>query len=309
MGGMKKKTRSIGSVLFLLAVTIGAVTIGAVPGFADTNVTILRSGDQGFIPTTITLDTIKQFSSTINAVDPNFKKDGNTSFTGIKLEKLLSLAGALPGDGVTLVGSDQYVGYASPKMARQALLVFELNHQPISTLKGGPLKIIYPDQAKVHGSCYTWYVDIIVAGRVQNPFLTITDKGSTKKIFLPDLDSETKTLSTNLVSVPSGCRKNFKDAVADKSVKYVTLADLLKPMLKENAATIEFIPFVGAAVRIKKPVLDYPVYIIVSHDNVPIHSALGGPFAVVFPIEKYPELTGMVPESGALFFLEKIRIE
>jgi len=60
---------------------------------------------------------------------------------------------------------------------------------------------------------------------------------------------------------------------------------------------------------LKPQVFDSPVSIIVSCDKDGLHPSLGGPFSIISPVEKHPELKGRVPDAGALFFLEKIIVK
>jgi hypothetical protein len=54
--------------------------------------------------------------------------------------------------------------------------------------------------------------------------------------------------------------------------------------------------------------LDYPIVMVTTMGNTPLHPVFGGAFSVQFPLEDHPELAGTVPESGAFFFLKKISI-
>jgi hypothetical protein len=60
---------------------------------------------------------------------------------------------------------------------------------------------------------------------------------------------------------------------------------------------------------VKPIVFDYPVSIVVGWGAQALHPSLGGLFSIIFPVEQHPELKGLVPDAGALFFLEKIIVE
>ena len=279
--------------------------------FAGVGVRILTSTDQGSKFTRVDLETMQTFASTVKAIDPNFQKDGLAEFTGITLKRLLSISNISFDNGVTVICADQYIGYIPFQILfkDQALLAWHLNGNRISRLKGGPLKIIYPDEAQIHGSCYVWYVDTIIAGELTRPSFQLTYQGNTRKLRIDDISSGVERLDEKLFSMPLGCRNGLETKKTGRVINVITLKKLIDLEIGKEVNQVTFIPFAGASIRINKAALSFPVYITLSFDGKPIHPALGGPFSVIFPIEQYRALAGIVPESGALFFLNQIILE
>ena len=208
------------------------------------------------------------------------------------VKTLFDQVGSSYENGITVIGADQYVGFLSKEQVSRdiALLAWEMNDQPLGQLKGGPLKIIFPDQARVHGSCYTWYVDTLIAGPLDRASLTVQIKGrETISYTREDLVPFAEKLKFSMFSIPQECRNAFLDQQPDKIIYAV--------------------PFAGAPMILKPEILDYPAFVIVSCGKEALHPALGGPFSIIFPVEQYPGLKDLVPESGALFFLGKIIVE
>lgn len=279
---------------------------------ASPGVKILSSTNQGQTVIKVSLDQIKAFPSTFTAIDPNFKKDGLTRFTGTNIKKLLSSLDISFKEGVTIVGMDQYIGYIPHGILakNQAFIAWELNEKPIGIMKGGPLKMIYSRGAKVHGSCYVWYVDAIIAGEPDaNSFFELSFRGKTTKIRARDFLSDSEILDEKLFSIPAGCRNGMKPKTCERIIKAINLNRLIELTFGTNAHQVTLIPSAGSSVLLKKQALSFPIYITLSCDGKPIHPALGGPFSVIFPIEHHRTLAGLVPESGALFFLDKIMVE
>ena len=135
----KKIFKTVGiCLIFLLA---------ASQTFAKTDIKIM--GGHFIWPSFLSMDleSLKPHGKTIHTIDPNFKADGITSFTGIGLKKIFDLAGIPLENGITIIAADQYVGYLSKEQVSQdmALLAWQMNDKPLGQLKGGPLKIVFPD--------------------------------------------------------------------------------------------------------------------------------------------------------------------
>ncbi|MCF6246153.1 MAG: hypothetical protein L3J69_02205 [Desulfobacula sp.] len=259
----------------------------------------------------ISLEMMQHHAVSFKATDPNFKTDGRVSFTGISIKRLFSLAGQPLQDGVTLIARDQYVGFIpSDKLGKMAPhLVWQLNGQPISKLKGGPLKIVYPDDSGVHGPCYVWYVDTLISGRMQPFSFQWSYKGKVNWFNIEDTRINVETLDHELFSIPAGCKADMRNNGILGQVKAISMKDLIGPVIFENANRVTLVPFSGMPIKLSKAALQYPIYITVSSGGKPLHPAFGGPFSVIFPVEQYPKLFTIVPESGALFFLQQIRVE
>lgn len=286
--------------------------LGATPVFANTHIKLM--GDTSVWPQffRVDLESLKPHSRTIQAIDPNFKEEGRADFTGIGIKKIFDLAGIPWEKGITIIGADQYVGFLSKKQILQDMvfLVWQMNHNPLKKLKGGPLKIMFLDQARVHASCYTWYVEALIAGRMDQAVLKVQVNGNERSYARKGLVSQAGEFSARMLSIPQGCRNEFKGFQAkQKTIYALPFSRLIKPAEIKKATQIKLIPLTGPIMTLKPKVFDYPVSIVVSCNGDALHPALGGPFSIIFPVENHPELKGMVPDSGALFFLEKIIVE
>lgn len=254
---------------------------------------------------------MKPLAETFQATDPNFPNDGPTAFVGIPLTSVFKLAAISIESGVTIIAKDQYVGYLpTGRLDRfQPYLVWQMNGRSISTLKGGPLKIVYPDRADAHGSCYTWYVDTLVSGTIKPSSFKLTVEGRVSHVRTDRVAAEIRAIDHRLFSVPAGCRIGLASLAGTKKIQAVFLKEIIGFLSVEDWKQVTLIPFSGSAIKLDKSVLEYPVYITLNCNGQPIHPSFGGPFSVIFPIEEYPALKSIVPESGALFFLEEIRID
>ncbi len=301
---MHKLLLKIMGIVFVFFLTLA-------PGLAGTQIQII--GGDFIWPkfSAMSLESLSPHAQTIRTIDPNFKEDGVTAFTGIGIKKLFDLAGVPWEKGITILGADQYVGYLSHEQILQdmAVLVWQANDKPLGKLKGGPLKIMFPDQSGVHASCYTWYVDTLIAGPMDQAALTVQVNGNQRFYTRENLDPMAEELSPGMLSIPQGCRAGFTGQKPAKNIYAVPLSRLVHSAETKKAGHITLIPITGRAITLKSTTFDYPVSIVVSCDKDALPPALGGPFSVIFPVEQFPELKGLVPESGALFFLEKIIIE
>lgn len=270
-----------------------------------------EEGRSDMIPFRVALDAMKPFGRTFKATDPNFIKDGQTAFTGIRLKKIFELAGIDLKSGITMIGQDQYVGFLPKEKVEQAVphLVWEIDGKPISRLKGGLLKIVYPDAANIHGSCYIWYVDALVSGRIEPAAFELNVKNSRHYVRLDDLAGDMQTIDHRMFSAPAGCRIGLKPPDGTEKIQAVPLKRLLESVKTETFRQVTLVTFAGSPIKLAGNALDYPIYILMNRNGQPVHPAFGGPFSVIFPVEKFPALASVAPESGALFFLESIRID
>ena len=261
--------------------------------------------------TRIDLTSLKPYEEILTTIDPNFKKDGATEFRGIRIPKLLEIARIRSDQGLTVIGADQYVGYLPKEKLVDGFLVWEMNQKPIRGLKGGPLKIVFPETTGVHTSCYTWYVDAMVAGIAERAELTVVAGSRQARYRRTDLLAHAGPLTPALFSIAQGCRNEFKAQSTVSQIQAVPLTYFFPPdqLDPEEINTIVLKPFSGPEIQLSPDILNYPVFILVACDEHPLHPSLGGPFSIVFPVEDHPDLQGMVPESGALFFLEKIIVK
>ena len=253
------------------------------------------------------LSVLKLHRIAFDAIDPNFAEDGRLNFAGTPLVKVLELAGLEQGTEVTVVGEDQYVGYLTPNRLARGILAWERDGDPISPMKGGPLKIMFPEDAGEHASCYTWYVVALVQGRPAGDSLTVTVNGDSTVFERADLMALSEPLPANRVSIAQGCRNNFDELMA--SLKAVPLNRLIGSLSEPGGRMVEFWPYFGPVVRLRADVLLDDTLIVTGRDDRALHPALGGPFCVVFPVEDHPSLQDRVPESGAYFFLKAIVVK
>jgi|GEM_PF-1137097 len=257
---------------------------------------------------TVTLDLsdVMPWARRLNALDPNFPEDGKQVFTGVKLTRVLELAGLDNDHSLTVIGSDQYVGYLTPARVARGMLVWEAEGRPVSKFRGGPLKLMFPGGAGVHSSCYTWYVTALVQGSPGAPDLTVTVRDNQHKYSISDLVAKSEPLPAHLVSIAQGCRNAFAPRDLDQPARSVSLTRLTGDL--SRAGSLELVPYYGPVVRLKPEALAVDARIIVRYGDQDLHPALGGPYTVVFPVEARPELKGLVPESGAFFFLKTIKV-
>lgn len=281
---------------------------------ASDSVTVIRSESKGEVAVSVDLDTMKQFTIDMQTVDPNFKARGSVTYSGITLEKLLEFAQAPLDQGVTFLGWDQYVGYISLDrgVGKRAILAFAMDGQPISLLEGGPLKVIYPGSEKIHANGYTWYVETILIGRVENASLIVESDNSKGEFFWKELVSMAKNFDRAKVSIPLGFRHLFPGPdFYDKKIPVagVLLQDLLRHVGVVPKNTLTITPLAGPDLVLDHALLNYPVTLVCAMNGQSLHPVLGGPFSLQFPIEDHPEIRNCVPESGAFFFIKQIRVD
>ncbi|WDP90034.1 MAG: molybdopterin-dependent oxidoreductase [Desulfobacter sp.] len=251
-------------------------------------------------------------AETFNTLDINFKEDGPARFTGIRLSRLAKMAGMNPHHPLTVVGSDQYVGYLPGELLGKGFLVWEINGKKITGLKGGPLKVVFPQQLGVHPACFTWYVEAMVAGSGTEARLSLVHRDTVRQYSRKELEALATPLDPSLFSIAQGCRNSFPSLPGGKEILAVPLSRLLAETLAEKGGAkvaVELVPFAGPVVTLPPDIARSPAYVVISCDGRPLHPALGGPFSVIFPVETHPEMADLVPESGALFFIEKVIIQ
>ncbi|MBI9090287.1 MAG: molybdopterin-dependent oxidoreductase [Desulfobacterium sp.] len=298
--GFKKK---IAVMVVVLTVVVLPVCVLAAPA-----VTIIRPESRGTSAVVVDMDAMKPFARTMETIDPNFKADGRVKFTGISVKQLFEIAGAPVDQGVTVLGRDQYAEFIPwERVSRErVILSFSMNGHGISRLTGGPLKIIYDASEKVHGSGYTWYVETLFSGNPENPGLIVEAENSRQLFFKDFLEPLTKALDFSRVSIPSGFRHDFPGRFTTASG--IPLKRLLQSAGVTKGDEIILTPYAGPVITLDMALLDYPIVMVTAMGNAPLHPVLGGPFSIQFPLEAHPELAGIVPESGAFFFLKKISI-
>ena len=271
-------------------------------------VTIHYSGSGHEKSITVPIDEIEKQRDVIRTIDPNFKDDGVVEFRGVSLKNLLEPE-ELPFDkGLTVVGHDQYIGFVSPSAVNTGSVIAacRMDGLPIPPRKGGPVKIIYAGGANMPRSAYTWYVRAIYAGRIDNPVLTLRDGPDEFEIGHAELDAVSEKLEKRFFSSPAGFRADFREKSSVKDIRCAPLARIFNKTGVQGEQAVEFIPSAGPSVTVPAGFVDNGIRIIYKTGGKALHPAFGGPYSVVFPMEKYPEMIGRVPESGALFFVKKI---
>jgi hypothetical protein len=167
--------------------------------------------------------------------------------------------------------------------------------------------MVYPAEKAIHPNCYTWYVDVIFTDNFYNSELIIEYVDHIQTMSQKELDDLSNPVENTSVSLPPGCR-DFYPELPDNFTA-VNLKNLLALYASEPAGTIEFIPWVGAGITMDRQLIEDHVHIVSGMGKKAVPPVFGGPFSVMFPMETPLELIGKVPESGALFFLKKIRIQ
>ena len=280
-----------------------------VPGPAGAEaLTIHYSGAGREQSAAVSLNEIRTYSDVIRTVDPNFEEDGMVEFSGISLKHLLD-SRQIPFDqGLTVVGHDQYIGFVSPSAVKSGSVIAacRMDGSVISPQKGGPLKIMYAGGKERPLSAYTWYVRSIYVGRIDNPVLTVRDGNEMRKLHHENLDAVSEKLEKRFFSSPAGFRSNLRGKVPGEDIRCVRLARLFEQQHIRPERAVEFTPSVGSAVKVPARFVNFGIKVIYKTGHKALHPAFGGPFSVIFPVEKYPEMTGRVPESGALFFVKQI---
>ena len=144
------------TVLFLCVLLL---FLGADHAWSENGIKVVGNNDAWPVGTRVAPEAMVPFAEKIETEDDNFKEEGVTGFTGIRISRLLELAGKGVDhgrqQGLTIIGRDQYVGYLPKDKLERGFLAWEMNGNPITGLKGGPLKLIFPKDAGIHPSCYT----------------------------------------------------------------------------------------------------------------------------------------------------------
>lgn len=298
--------RIMGRFRMFAALILACWLVAPAPAPAQPGLVLMDASDPDQPTVRIDLDAMIPHARRFTTLDPNFKEDGPTRFTGIPLKTLTGMAGLNVDNGITVIGSDQYVGFLSEERIRgdRGILAWQMNDAGIPKVKGGPLKLIFPEDAGVFPACLTWYADTIVAGSFAFPTLKVTRNGETMRYPYRQLIDISRPLPRQLNSIPQGCRKEFTLNSSGKRFSAVPL-DYFTADTPSDQVVLR--PYSGKDIVLKGAVLSYPAFLVTGCDGSPLHPAFGGPFALVFPVEAHPELADLVPESGAAFFLEEIR--
>ncbi|THB73429.1 MAG: hypothetical protein D3926_23700 [Desulfobacteraceae bacterium] len=281
--------------------------------FSGSTATLVYQNEHKVEAARIPAGDMYRYGTTLKALDPNFKTLGVRQYTGIEIKTLLNMADPgvlvrLSGDGITIVGKDQYVGYIpfSMLMDSKIMLVWEADSKPIPAVNGGPLKMMYPDDVRADPNSYTWYVDTIFAGTLEDPRLDLMNSNTRIPLSFKTLQAMSQPVPKIYVSKPPGYRPPSR-GIQD-SYSAVPLSRIVEKVSCHTCTRIEFTPWVGSGVSIDLELALDRLLILVSISGRAVHPMDGGPFSVIFPVELHNELSAQTPESGALFFLKQITL-
>lgn len=293
-----------------LAAALIAVSVLICSRAGAEQVMIYYSGDGEESVFTVSLDEIKARNDVIRTVDPNFKEDGLTEFSGISLKRLLALDHIPYEKGLTVVGHDQYIGFVSASAIKSGSVIAacKMNGDEVPKGKGGPIKIVYSEESDMPISAYTWYVDTLYAGRIKNPVLKVANGTDVWKLRHEDFSGICEKLEKRFFSSPSGFRGKFRERDSVDDIKCVSVENIFGLKNIQADKFVEFIPSAGPSVKIPAKLVSKGVKVVYRTGKNALHPVYGGPYSVMFPLEVYPEMAGSVPESGALFFLKKISV-
>lgn len=297
------------ALTFLLIIFLHTLGSSAFCGEENTKgVTLIHEGEQALF---LSIDSIKKVRDRVTSRDPNFESKKLSSFSGIPLKRFLEKGGLFDcKGGVTVIGHDQYAVYLPQKMVEdpRVILAVTQNGEPLPMFKGGPVKLILPPEYGLHLSAYCWYVETIVAGEPEAPKLTI-DQGETRKIWTPKTLESLSSVDLSLfLSIPRGYRVGGETLSQPARIRAVSLTSLFGKEL--GGLTVTFVPFSGRSLSMPGDILSgCHVLLVYAVEDERLHTSLGGPFSVYFPVMRCKSLDGVAPDSGALFFIKEIRLE
>lgn len=282
----------------------------AASGAPSGSVTVLGPRDGSF-PCVISLHDVVSDGSSLLSSDPNFDAGTPSLYKGVPLRHILERAGAEPVTGVTLVGRDQYTVYLPKKIVDNpgVVLVSERNGEPLSDYRGGPLKLLFPRELKMNLSAYCWYVETLIPDDYEDPRMVVRVDGNMMRYTPKDFDGLNPEKRTLYISLPDGYRCNFLSVRQPSEVTLLALSSLVGDG-DFAGRRVTFTPFSGQAITLPLELLiDCGVFLVYRINGELIHPALGGPFSLYFPMTGCQTLDGIIPELGALFFLNEISID
>jgi len=213
--------------------------------------------------------------------------------------------------GVTLIGRDQYAVYLPAEFVAnpQVVIASERDGAPLDQYLGGPLKLLFPPDLKMHQSAYCWYVETLIPDYVDHPAVTVSVNGRAKTYTLSDLDALCPEHRTLYLSIPLGYRWDLPRLSQPSRVTAIPLGALLDGE-DLTGKELTLTPFSGRPMTLPVvPSLSCEVMLVYRINDQPIHPALGGPFSVYFPVMSCGELEGIAPETASLFFLHEISVD
>lgn len=271
----------------------------------------VRGPRQGDYPNVMSFKALAGDAVSVSATDPNYEEDSPLPYTGVPLQRILNRAGVTGMTGVTLIGRDQYAVYLPAALAAnpKVIIAAERAGQPLARYFGGPLKLMFPLELKMHPSAYCWYVETLIPDYVENPFVTVKVNGKASQYTPADLDALGPSHKSLYLSIPLGYRWDFPKIAQPSRVTAIPLGALFDGK-DAGAKRLTLTPFSGRPVTLPvAPLLSCEVLLVYRINDEPIHPALGGPFSVYFPVMACGELEGIAPETASLFFLSEISID
>lgn len=266
---------------------------------------------QGGFPMVLPFSVLGDDAVSISSVDPNFGSGALSNYTAVPLQRILDRAGIGPMKGVTVIGKDQYAVYIPAKLAAnpQVSIALEREGKPLSNYRGGPLKLLFPPELKMHVSAYCWYVETLIPDYYDNPTVMVRMKGKTRRYTPSDLDALLPEKRSLYLSIPTGYRWDLPKLLQPSQVTALKLGALFAGE-DLTGKKVTLTPFSGRPITLPvEPLLSCEVLLVYRINDEPIHPAMGGPFSVYFPVMTCAELEGIAPETASLFFLNEIAID
>lgn len=266
---------------------------------------------QGHFPKKIPMAALARDAVRVMSLDPNFKPKRSSRFTGVPLQRILDRAGVGPMKGVTVIGRDQYAVYLPASLAANpgVIVAWEREGQPLSAYQGGPMKLLFPPELKMHPSAYCWFVEALIPDYVEQPTVTVRENGKATRYTPSDLDALRPEKRSLFLSIPLGYRRDLSMVAQPSRVTALRLSTLFS---ERNLAgkRVTLTPFSGRPIALPAaPLLSCEVLLVYRIDDAPIHPALGGPFALFFPVTACRALEGLAPETASLFYLNEISLD
>ena len=208
---------------------------------------------------------------------------------------------------MTFIASNQYIVHYTDEdiKSRTILVANRLNGKPIRNNKGGPFKTMPATEFNFPCDAYCWYVQALVVGSPRSPVLSVETNAKIRKFTYDDLDPLSEESKRTFLPIPRGFRSTLPPLPRHVSVREFYLAALVK---KASASfkTVTLFSKAGNKITLSKALAELPTKIVWRVDGETLKPGYGGPYSVIFPVERHPELLKKVPKSGAFFFLEKI---
>jgi hypothetical protein len=261
-------------------------------------------------PRTVSLESYRDLWATLETEDPNFPAQGPGTYRGVYLGSLLDELGVATDTQITFLAEDHYV-LAMPRLMfskMKAFLAFERDGNPISPLKGGPLKIVFPKESEADPAAYIWYVKAFWIGKNCGSSVQVVDTSGRAATFTFPSSQKELFLKRIPTTVPKGYRAGWEPPPVLSEVRGLLLRDVLGGN-PSGVHFVEFVPLVGKSLHLPWEVAErIPILLVNIWDGRPVPVAFGGPVWVLLPTAEYRELLQWVGEAPAFFFLKAVRL-